>query len=193
MKDTSSERDWGHHPAGKDQLLEFLGCFIFLCVWNIISDLTLTARIQSGRSNLFKRHNQTEEVIRGSTVLSSTKFFFRIFHQPRNSVVNSAVESAVPARYKKRRFNGQFSAPIPRETKGQTKKKWLNFFHFFRPSSSSSSLISRKRKEIYDSSSLIVRMGLQWSWPKSKSSEIYEEFHFVADIWSRYYSEYHSF
>jgi len=131
MKDTSSERDWGHHPAGKDQLLEFLGCFIFLCVWNIISDLTLTARIQSGRSNLFKRHNQTEEVIRGSTVLSSTKFFFRIFHQPRNSVVNSAVESAVPARYKKRRFNGQFSAPIPRETKGQTKKNgWISFIFF---------------------------------------------------------------
>ena len=133
MKDTSSERDWGHHPAGKDQLLEFLGCFIFLCVWNIISDLTLTARIQSGRSNLFKRHNQTEEVIRGSTVLSSTKFFFRIFHQPRNSVVNSAVESAVPARYKKRRFNGQFSAPIPRETKGQTKKKMVEFLSFFSP------------------------------------------------------------
>ena len=70
--------------------------------------------------------------------------------------------------------------------KRSTNKKKNGSKYFFFPS-------YFKKKEIYDSSSFIVRMGLQWSWPKSKSNEIYEEFHSLADIWIRYYSEYYSF
>ena len=148
------KRDWGHHPAEKDQLLEFLKISSppFDC-WAI--DVDHSSSEQS--INLSQRHNRADETIRMSVTAPSTKLFFPIGRQRRNSVVNSN-SSLDGRRCTSGHFQPQF---LLRETKGPNRKKngWTFFFPFY-------FCLPFRMKEIYDSSLFIVRMGLQWNWPE---------------------------
>ena len=175
------KRDWGHHPAEKDQLLEFLKISSppFDC-WAI--DVDHSSSEQS--INLSQRHNRADETIRMSVTAPSTKLFFPIGRQRRNSVVNSN-SSLDGRRCTSGHFQPQF---LLRETKGPNRKKWFNIFFsiLFLPP------ISNERNLWL----LLIHCphGASMELARSRHRvKFYQEFRFMKDIWSRYYSEYYSF